>query len=47
MSKIMNGGRDPVCPRDREILSLATLEYGERPRLRGQKQVQLPSALGQ
>lgn len=30
MSKIMNGGRDPVCPRDREVLSLATLEGRER-----------------
>lgn len=47
MSKIMNGGRDPVYPRDREVLSLVTLEGRERPRLRGEKQVQLPSVLGQ
>ena len=47
MSKIMNGGRDPVYPRDREVLSLVTLEGRERLRLRGEKQVQLPSVLGQ
>lgn len=30
MSRIMNGGRDPVYPRDREVLSLETLEGKER-----------------
>lgn len=30
MSKIMNGGRDPVYLKDREVLSLATLEGRER-----------------
>lgn len=43
MSEIVNGGRNPVCLKNREALSLASKEVreSERPSPRGRKDVQL------
>lgn len=43
MSEIVNGGRNPVCLKDREALSLASVEAreSERSSPRGWKDVQL------